>query len=296
MSAFLSAARRVLDEEGVPLTVERLTALARERGYLRSTGKTPSQTMKSKLAIDILRRGERSPFMRTAPALFGLRSWRGQHREYHAERFQKALFDEDIVVFRRTHLPRLVPGPGIHSKTVTAVDLRSIVSPMRRRDAEADQSVVQLVSVFVIRHNESVMTYKRTARLPEARLRGEYSIGFGGHLNPDDVPALFDLLDPTQSFAFIERELREEVILPPGELKDLQYRGLLYDDSREVSRQHLGIVYEVTTGSPKVEIGERGFLMSARFESVDQVGARLDDFENWSVLLYQDLRRRCPGL
>jgi len=85
----------------------------------------------------------------------------------------------------------------------------------------------------------------------------------------------------------IIRELGEEIKLPKEPPPQIVYRGLIYDDAREVSRQHLGVVYDVHLASEAFEIGERGFLIDARFETVDEIAARLDAFENWSELLLQ---------
>src|SRR5437867_2726011 len=98
MGQFLNSAWRVLTEEGRPLGHRELTQLAVQRAYLTTKGKTPWQTMKSKLSTDILRRREASQFMRTDKGLFGLRAWIDKH-EYVADRYQRALLDEDILVF-----------------------------------------------------------------------------------------------------------------------------------------------------------------------------------------------------
>src|SRR5205823_2920053 len=131
------------------------------------------------------------------------------------------------------------------------------------------------------------LTFKRTKRLPESRLHGFYSLGFGGHLNPDDVLHMFDIFDPQQSQAWLLRELREELRLDEmkNRIADLSYRGLLYDDSQPVSRQHLGLVYEVVLASDQYDIGERGFLMDSKFETLEEMRARIREFENWSALL-----------
>ena len=158
---------------------------------------------------------------------------------------------------------------------------------MRRREAEEDLSVIQLVSVFIVHHDDRYLTYKRTKRLPESRLHGMYSIAFGGHLNPDDISRLLNIFDPGLGAALLERELGEELRLKAGEITEISYRGLLYDDSRPVSRQHLGISYDVWLRTGKFEIGERGFLMDAKFETLEQIQARLSDFENWSHMIIE---------
>ncbi len=130
------------------------------------------------------------------------------------------------------------------------------------------------------------LTYKRTKRLPESRLHNYYSIGFGGHLNPDDNLPLFNLADPEQAIQFIHRELKEELILKKE--PSISFRGLIYDDSQEVSKLHLGLVYDVLLKTPDFKIGERGFLMDPKFETIDEIMKRLKDFENWSALIAKE--------
>lgn len=289
MGLFLNAAYTVLRQEHKPLSAREITELAQTRGLLRSEGQTPWQTMKSKLSTDILRRGESSFFMRSAEGRFALREWETDLPEYKADRYQKALFDEDIVVFPTSSLHRYVPGVGLFRGPVDSRSLRAELTPMRRRLAERDPTVIQLVSVFVVRHGNRVLTHKRTKRLPESRLHGYYSLSFGGHLNPDDVCSpLFDIFDPQQGMPWLARELGEELILPT--FSHFIFRGLLYDDSREVSRQHLGVVYDIVVPTEVFKIGERGFLMDAKFESVNSIRKRIAEFENWSLLLLQHLR------
>jgi len=297
VAEFLKAAYDVLKTRQEPLTAREITAIAtRERG-LRTVGITPWQTMKSKLSTDILRRGERSLFMRTARGQFGLREWNGSLVEHVADRYQKALFDEDIVVFPVGSLQRYVPGVGIHRNSFDRDALLLECRPMRRRQAEEDFSVIQLVSVFVVHCGERYLTYKRTRRLPESRLHGCYSIAFGGHLNPDDISRLLNIFDPSLGGPLLERELGEELRLRTGDIKSINYRGLLYDDSRPVSRQHLGIAYDVFLGTEEFRIGERGFLMDAKFETLEQIFARIQSFENWSQLIanVEQKARECPA-
>ena len=288
MGIFLDVAYKILREKGEPLSAKDIVELAINNGELSTKGMTPSQTMKSKLSTDILRRGDKSRFMRAEQGKFALRMWADHVTEFTADRFQKALFDEDIVVFPASDLPLFVPGPGL-----TVVEKISnyshIFKNMRRREAEADVTVIQLVSVFIIRHKSRILTYKRTKRLPESRLHDFYSLAFGGHLNPDDVTHLFNILDPSQGLPWLLRELGEEVKLRSLGGNRVLYRGLLYDSSRSISRQHLGITYEVLVDNEEFKIGERGFLMDAKFEDVNDIRQRKDQFENWSLLLLDKL-------
>jgi predicted NUDIX family phosphoesterase len=145
-----------------------------------------------------------------------------------------------------------------------------------------------LVSVFIIRHRDRYLTYKRTKRLPESRLHGVYSIGFGGHLNPTDSAPLLNIFDPAVGDPLLERELWEEIKIKSLRSPVIEYRGLLYDDSREVSKQHLGLTYQVLSDSEMFEIGERGFLMDAKYETLEEIQRRSGEFENWSLLIMNE--------
>jgi predicted NUDIX family phosphoesterase len=290
---FLKAAYEILSKEGRPLSAKEIVDLAVSDGRLTSAGKTPWQTMKAKLSTEILNRGAESPFMRAEKGRFALRQWRTVMKEHVAERFQKALFDEDIVVFPSGSLQKYIPGPGLYTGRFDSASLISECRSMRRREAEGTFDFIQLVSVFVVRYGEKYLTYKRTKRLPESRLHDFYSFSFGGHLNPSDIKPLLNIFDPGLATPLLLRELGEELKLERGRAPELAYRGLLYDTSREVSRQHIGVTYDVFLPTDRYEIGERGFLMDPRFETLDQILVRKADFENWSVLLIdEELRRR----
>jgi predicted NUDIX family phosphoesterase len=284
MGVFLDAAYRILQEAKTPLSARQIAEDAVDRGYLVSNGRTPWQTMKSKLSTDILKRGSRSPFMRSGQGRFALREWETVD-EYVADRYKKALFDEDILVFPRHLLDRYAPRPGLHF-----TDLSSLIRKchaMKRADAEADTSVIQLVSAFIVRHLGLVLTHKRTKRLPESRLHGFYSLNFGGHLNPDDLVPLFSPAEPAQWAPWLLRELREELVLRREQISRMTFRGLLYDDAREVSKQHVGVTYEVEIAPPTFTIGERGFLIDAKFETLVEIRQRANEFENWSIRLLE---------
>ena len=284
MSVFLRAAYRVLMQERKPLSADELANTALSLGILETRGKTPAATMKSKLSVDILQNGERSKFKRTEAGHFSLREW--NDAEYVAPRHKKAIFDEDVIVFPAKYLSNHIDHIGVSNSQINSRKLLADCFAMRRRDAEEDTSVIQLVSLFLVSYENLYLTYKRSRRLPESRLHGYYSLAFGGHLNPSDVAnfsPLFDPFDPRHTCTFMERELHEELRLKVA--PQLYYKGLVYDDSRDVSKQHLGILFGVTLNSPDFEIGERGFLTDPKFETAEQILDRWEQFENWSQVI-----------
>ena len=107
----------------------------------------------------------------------------------------------------------------------------------------------------------------------------------------NDIPTLFisEFSDVRRALPYIMRELEEELILPKAPAPEIEFCGLLYDDTRPVSRQHLGMVYDVTVETAEFEIGERGFLTNPQFESLEEILSRIDEFENWSQLIVRQL-------
>ncbi|UGS91260.1 hypothetical protein KOL96_09030 [Ralstonia wenshanensis] len=282
---FLDVAEYYLKTENKPLSAREIVALALRDKRLVSTGKTPWQTMKSKLSTDILSQGEKSRFKRVFQGSFALREFEAE--EYVATRFVKSKLDENIAVIPRADLPKLIPGIGFHRRPIDRMELTRLAVPMLRREAEETFDVVQLVSVFIIMHQKKYLTHMRSGRLPESRLRGEYSMMLGGHLSVDDFAQLtLDLFSNDDDLAdctYILRELSEELIVESDPI--VTSKGYIYDESRIVSTQHLGLVYEVSIDKPTFSIGERGFLLHPKLETIDEIRGRRDDFENWSWIL-----------
>ena len=69
---FKSAARTVLEEIGHPLHYTDITEIALESGYLKSAGRTPHNTMRARISVDV-RDNPESPFSQTAPGVYALR-------------------------------------------------------------------------------------------------------------------------------------------------------------------------------------------------------------------------------
>jgi hypothetical protein len=69
---FKAAAREVLKEVGHPLHYTDITELALESGYLKSAGRTPQNTMRARLSVDV-RDNPDTPFVQTAPGVYGLK-------------------------------------------------------------------------------------------------------------------------------------------------------------------------------------------------------------------------------
>jgi predicted NUDIX family phosphoesterase len=110
-------------------------------------------------------------------------------------------------------------------------------------------------------------------------------LGVGGHINRADVAGGGG--DPV--LEGLRREFDEEVIYAG----DWTHRliGLLNDDSNDVSRVHLGLVFEVTGDSPRISIRETEKL-EGELLRLEEMKIYYLDMESWSQLIYDHLLAR----
>lgn len=186
---------------------------------------------------------------------------------------------EDVLVVPRE---RLFPSGAFHGfssegveRYLAAISAHAFFIP--RAGAEDDPSLKQIIPYVVLRHRDHVFLVKRTRGGSEERLREKFSIGIGGHINPEDVG---DAADPVE--AGMRRELEEEVHVPAG--WRVRPVGSLNDDQEAVGSVHFGLVYVADLPSAEVRVRETGKLLGAfaTLEEIHNVYARL---ETWSQFI-----------
>jgi predicted NUDIX family phosphoesterase len=175
----------------------------------------------------------------------------------------------------------LMDDPGWHGVRTDDVDayvevIRRTGSYGPRSEMEQDPSWKQVIPYLVVRDRERYFLMRRTRAGGEARLHDRYSIGVGGHLNPGDGG-----LDRG-----LAREWAEELdaaFVPPFRLI-----GLLNDDTTDVGRVHLGVVYVADAGGRPVAIRETDKL-TGEFVEPGAVAAVADLLEGWSRIVFEAL-------
>lgn len=151
---------------------------------------------------------------------------------------------------------------------------------VERRAAEEDPDLKQLIPYCVVHNDESVLCVRRLKQSSEGRLHGSWSIGIGGHIEPQDrLPTRQGSVlahnvsaadvDPTSHHDVgalsqhivaraARRELQEELVLSSP--SDAQFLGWINDDSNPVGQVHLGLVHLLNLGDAKVSIREEDRL------------------------------------
>jgi predicted NUDIX family phosphoesterase len=147
---------------------------------------------------------------------------------------------------------------------------------MRRGEAESDPTHKQVIPYLVLRDGERWFLMRRTRAGGDARLHDRWSIGIGGHLNPDDGDVEGGL----------RREWTEEI--ESDFEPDWVSLGLLNDDSTAVGSVHVGLVFVADAGGRPVAIRETEKLEGS-LATTAEVRAVRDDLETWSRLVFDFL-------
>ena len=153
----------------------------------------------------------------------------------------------------------------------------------RRGDCEGDPTWKQVIPYLVVRDRGSLFLMKRTRAGADERLHERWSIGVGGHVNPEDGGIAGGLA----------REWVEELDADWDPAPILV--GLLNDDTDPVGAVHLGIVYRVEAAGRPVAVRETHKLEGAFVPPIEALRV-YDRMETWSSLVYDFLFERSPGV
>lgn len=172
-----------------------------------------------------------------------------------------------------------------------------------RGRAELDPDFKQPIPYCLIATDAGrLLVVRRRRQGSEARLHGQFSVGLGGHLGPEDGPPL----EPAFVGRGLRRELEEELVLPLSALRrepagpldppgaTLEMLGLINDDSNAVGQVHVGIVFRLTLPAPaeeEVRVREISKLEGA-FQGLPQVRELWQyprHFESWSQIVLGEL-------
>lgn len=186
--------------------------------------------------------------------------------------------DEEILVVPRARLlidP--VHGFSRHAAESYLACVRAHGVFRRRAEMEHDPSMKQIIPYLIVRHDGRLFLFQRSSAGGEARLRGLYSIGVGGHINREDVDGAVDSVA-----AGLRREIDEELVI--GGPWNSRLVGVLNDDTNPVGQVHFGLVHLVDVATPDVSVREADRL-SGRLAGMGELMTVRDQMETWSQLI-----------
>ncbi|MEM6363460.1 MAG: phosphoesterase [Planctomycetota bacterium] len=156
-----------------------------------------------------------------------------------------------------------------------------------RSEMETDPSFKQLIPYVLMQWTDDqtgdvqLFAYTRGGGSGESRLHAQRSIGVGGHISEEDADG-----DADPYTTGMKRELDEEVVIDSSYVDSRE--GLLYDDSNEVGRVHLGVIHRYILDQPAVRSNEPD-IAAGEFVSVKRLHQEIDQLETWSQLCLKAL-------
>lgn len=302
-SEFLIVAKRLMETERKPMSARVLVDLGHRRQLFSDNvaGKTPYQTMKSKLSVHIRRFGEASPFVRTAPGYFYLRALlNGGETPFDAKPIRPPKSREKVLAYRTSELDSISTWQGVQTtwkRTSKSIFTRLTPHYIHRFDVEQDNNFTQILTYVLVSRGDALLAYRRgTYNRVEKFLQGAFCVGFGGHVVETDLN-LFSI-ETMGIYECASRELMEELRLPHADVQRLRRHegleivGIINDDSSDVGRRHLAFVmrYEVSQDPSwnQLERGEKA-ITQLRWISAREPGrVSLWNFEYWSQLCLRE--------
>jgi predicted NUDIX family phosphoesterase len=191
---------------------------------------------------------------------------------------------EEVLVIARDLMPDDASWTGIRpfplDRLVRLIERAGQLRP--RAQMEADPAWKQIIPYVVLRDGSRYFLMRRTRAGGDARLHDRWSIGVGGHLNPGDHTL----------HAGLVREWTEEI--EADFVPEFGYVGLLNDESTDVGRVHLGVVFVADAAGRPARIREVEKL-EGRFAEPGRVAEVADRLETWSRLVFDHLESGAAG-
>ena len=186
-------------------------------------------------------------------------------------------------------------------KNLTGIDeFPPLCAFVPRGEIEDEPGWKQLVSYILVRRRHATsgnffLSYRRGQTQADGRLRGNMSIGFGGHIQEEDEAEAFDkypgMWETSQTIDFLSatsrgmlRELFEELKFGGNAVPRMNFVGLVNEDRTDLGRVHLGLVWVADVIAPTVTSRES----TVREVTWQQFGALLEQrqrYEPWSQLV-----------
>lgn len=144
---------------------------------------------------------------------------------------------------------------------------------------EDDPNFKQIIPYAVISCRNMVYVFHRLDKQTEKRLHNLYSLGVGGHMNPNGM-----VLNTAYLHSQLQREMNEEVnVHDDCKIESLTPIGFINDDTNEVGKVHLGILYRIELSNTNIEIRERE-KMTGKWVHKNQLCDFYPQMETWSQL------------
>ena len=176
---------------------------------------------------------------------------------------------------------------------------QGLVTIREREHLEQDPNYRQVIPYVMLAVRDAdgkalFVPYARTSQSGEERLRGNVSLGFGGHIDLADVIHNDSVIDLVQTIGgAVTRELQEEVSFSHavGENFDMPMfdAGVLIDDSNDVGKVHLGVLLTCLLPEGTVVTSNEEALEILPLMNAQQLLASGLPLETWTRIILEDI-------
>lgn len=287
---FLNAAEQVLKKHNSPMLVKDIVQMALDDQLLKTSGKTPINTMRARLSEHLRSLKKQSTFIRIKANKFGLREWLNERKfnEYVPKPFEKNKVNEVVICLNQSIFKTRRRFFGFHENYKPY--LKDLANPnnltiLPRVEAKQRYDIKQLVSYVILKDKKGkILSFVRGSYgQKESLLKGVLCIGFGGHVNQNDID-LFSIEDAgIKNSAY--REISEEI--KGLKVSNLRHIGVLNDDSSFLGLNHFGFVFEANLPS---NFNLRNYSREMSINKLallnnKEIWNRFHEMEFWSQLL-----------
>ena len=189
--------------------------------------------------------------------------------------------EEILVISTKSLFSEVKSWQGINTNNFDAVIqfIQNNLCFMPRAHAETNFAYKQIIPYVLFTFDNKLFVMQRKPNASEQRLASKFSLGIGGHIRQDDI-------QQNNIFQWALREFHEEVTYNGT----LTYKiiGILNDDSSDVGKVHLGIIWLINGDSAKISIKDEhknGILLT-----IDECAKLYENMENWSKICFNFLQ------
>ena len=193
--------------------------------------------------------------------------------------------EELVLVYPTVELWKLIPYKKKGLIRENSEVLKKIVQNglfLKRSELEEEPSFKQIIPYAIISNKESFFLFRRTSRQTEKRLHNKFSLGVGGHMNPNPS------MESKEQYLIdeLKRELFEEVKLLNGCLIEaIEFIGFINDDTIPVGRVHIGLLYNIHVSNKEVYINETD-KMTADWIDKSNLAEFYEGMETWTKITF----------
>lgn len=303
-NAYLRLAFEALSRARKPLTPHEMLQIARDGGFLPDHlyGATMHRTLGARLSEHIRNHNRAAHFYRTGPSVFyhhdlaRLVGTPEAYRKVHLGVLRsKEIRKENVLVASKRSLQSAIYGDYVPYNEVVFEDVyRDLCRFEDRRRAEINDDVKQFVTFTLVVHGRKLLSYRRGRFTTTSDLlKGQLSVGFGGHVNDSD----FDLFNRgADAFRFnAARELREELFLDDiyrGQSDAMDRADVLgyinVDDSHD-AQHHIAVLMLFRHKSS--ELPRKGELSINKLDwiDLDRPLNDLSQYDLWSEMILRNI-------